>query len=479
MVFSADPDFAIALHTAIGFILLTIGSLCARPERGYMAALTGSAAGSIIARRMLIAALLVPFFLGWFTIEAHRLSWLSIESGLVIKAISNMAVLAVLIWMNANTLNRTEARAQLILNNSLDAFIAIDENDRIVEWSHQAEVIFGWPRSEVLGTLVSDTIIPARHREAHIQGLRHYLTTGEHKLLNRLIEIEARRRDGSEFPVELSIIPIRISGKTIFSASLRDISERKRVAAELQALNSELEQRVAQRTAQLHAANKELEGFSYSISHDLRVPLRAINGFAGMLEEDYAPQLDDEAKRIIRVVRDNCGKMSQLIDEVLAFSRLGRKPLEMVDIDMTTVVHDAIAELSAANPIPDIDIGPLPATRCDRLLIRQVWLNLLSNAIKFSSHRPDPKIIVRGNIGGNEQVYSVADNGAGFDMEYYDKLFGVFQRLHSTDEFPGTGVGLAIVQRIVVRHGGRVWAEGKSGQGATFYFTLPTEPNLA
>ncbi|MBI1892122.1 MAG: PAS domain S-box protein [Burkholderiales bacterium] len=405
------------IPTALALVVLAAGLLCARPDRGYMAALTGTASGSIMARRLLIAALLVPFFLGWLTLTGQRLGWFTLEAGLVMKAITNMVVLTILIWMNANALNRTEARAQLILDNALDAFIAIDDGGRVIEWNRQAETIFGWTRREILGKPLSETIIPERYRQAHQVGLRRFLATGEQVILRRLIEIEASRRDGTEFPVELSIIPLQAGGKTIFSASLRDISERKRVAAELQSLNAELEQRVAQRTAQLHAANKELEGFSYSISHDLRVPLRAINGFSSILEEEYAPQLDAEAKRLIGVVRDNCRKMSQLIDEVLAFSRLGRKPLEMMEIDMADVVREAIAELAAGSKVPPIEIGSLPRTRCDRLLMRQVWQNLLSNAIKFTGTRNAPRILVQGNISPTEQVYSVTDNGVGFNME--------------------------------------------------------------
>jgi len=248
----------------------------------------------------------------------------------------------------------------------------------------------------------------------------------------------------------------------------------RRRTAEDQRLKAELERRVSERTAQLEAANKELEGFSYSVSHDLRAPLRAIDGFSRMLEEDHGDRLDDAARELIRVVRDNAQKMGQLIDDLLAFSRTGRKALDRADTDMSALVAEVHAGLGTSCARAKFELAPLPRASCDAALLRQVWVNLLSNACKFSGGRAAPRIEVTGWEGDSgEKVYCVRDNGVGFDMAYYAKLFGVFQRLHSEVEFPGTGVGLAIVQRVIARHGGRVWAEAKPGEGATFFFTLP------
>ena len=246
---------------------------------------------------------------------------------------------------------------------------------------------------------------------------------------------------------------------------------------EIRALNADLERRVAERTAQLEAANKELESFSYSVSHDLRAPLRAVDGYSQMLEEDYIDKLDAEGRRLLGVIRDSSQKMGALIDDLLAFSRLGRRPLSAAKTDMNALVQEVLSELRpvAGEIAQQCVIGRLPAAWCDRALLRQVWGNLLSNAFKFAGKREQPVIKVAGYRSGTENVYSVSDNGAGFDMRFYNKLFGVFQRLHGNDEFPGTGVGLAIVQRVVTRHGGRVWAEGKVNEGATFYFALPKE----
>ena len=245
----------------------------------------------------------------------------------------------------------------------------------------------------------------------------------------------------------------------------------RRQVAEIVRLNSAL----LGRTEEVEAVNRELEGFSYSVSHDLRAPLRAIDGFSRMLAQDYGERIDEEGRRRVRVILDNTRKMGQLIDALLDFSRLGKKPLACSAIDMTALAGEAYRELRAAHPegAPVFDLAPLPGGWGDAALLRQVFANLLSNALKYAQKDRAPRIEVRGWAEGGSNVYCVKDNGVGFDMAYYDKLFGVFQRLHSEKEFPGTGVGLAIVQRVVTRHGGRVWAESRPGEGSSFYFSLP------
>jgi len=235
--------------------------------------------------------------------------------------------------------------------------------------------------------------------------------------------------------------------------------------------NALLYGRLATKTAELSAANKELDSFAYSVSHDLRAPLRAVDGFALMLEEDYARQLDDEGRRLIGVVRSSAQRMSHLIDDLLEFSRLGRKELARERIDMTQVAREVAAEIAPGSAA--IEIAQLPAASGDRSLLRQVWVNLIGNAVKYSSKTQNSRVEVGARTEGPMTVYWVRDNGAGFDMKFAAKLFGVFQRLHRSEEFPGTGVGLAIVQRVVTRHGGRIWAEAEPNKGACFYFTLP------
>ena len=256
----------------------------------------------------------------------------------------------------------------------------------------------------------------------------------------------------------------------VFHLLNREIGFRERVEAEVRNLNVELQQRVVD----LRNANQEMEAFSFSVSHDLRSPLAVIGGFSHILTEEYADKVDDEGKRCMRIIQNNTHKMGQLIDDLLGFSRLGRQAIHPVDIDMEELVRDVFAEVRMTSGRGvHLDIQSVGPARGDAAMIRQVWANLLSNAVKFSAHNDQARVEVVGAAKDGENLYSVHDNGAGFDMEYAGRLFGVFQRLHSGEEFEGTGVGLAIVKRIVERHGGRVWGEGKVGEGATFYFTLP------
>ncbi len=263
--------------------------------------------------------------------------------------------------------------------------------------------------------------------------------------------------------------PLRMLGTHV------DIDRRRRAEEELRSLASALEERVRERTAELEAANRELESFSHSVSHDLRAPLRAIDGFSRLLEEEHARGIDEEGLRLLGVVRANTRRMGQLIDDLLAFSRAGRQELRRARVESGALVESVLAELLPAQRRAslELDVGPLPAVEGDPGLLRQVWQNLLDNAIKFTSNRPRARIAVRGERRDQFVELAVSDDGVGFDPRYVDKLFGVFQRLHAATEFPGTGVGLALVRRIVERHGGTVGASGAPGKGATFTFTLP------
>lgn len=276
--------------------------------------------------------------------------------------------------------------------------------------------------------------------------------------------------DGTEGWFELSVQPVP---EGIFVLSI-DITERKKAEKEIHQLNESLENKVAERTEQLLAVNKELESFSYSVSHDLRAPLRAINGYIKIIEEDYVKMLDEEAKRVLGVVQYNAAKMGALIDDLLAFSRLGKKEVQKTVVDMDGLVDAALMELNKTTEHhAEVKKENLPPVKADYSLMNQVVINLISNGIKYSSKNNKPVIKINSTMKSNEIIYAVSDNGVGFDMKYSDKLFGVFQRLHTMEEFEGTGVGLAIVQRIINKHGGRVWADAKVGKGATFYFSLP------
>jgi signal transduction histidine kinase len=273
-------------------------------------------------------------------------------------------------------------------------------------------------------------------------------------------------KPGAVAPEQLNIAQEVATQLAIAVAQARLLERVKGHAAELEA-------KVDERTAELQEANKDLESFSYSVSHDLRAPLRAVDGYAQMLDEDYGERLDDQGRRLLATVRERAAQMGRLIDDLLAFSRLGRKPMAVVDVDMTGLAREVIDELRGEYPKGEVLVAELPRARGDRALLKQVWINLVGNAFKYSAKNPQPRIEIGSGGQKAETTYWVRDNGAGFDMRYAAKLFGVFQRLHREDEFSGTGVGLAIVQRILVRHGGRAWAEAKLGEGACFHFALP------
>jgi PAS domain S-box-containing protein len=332
--------------------------------------------------------------------------------------------------------------------------------------------ILGYSSLEQLSTrdLEQDGFEPSYNRA-------HFLELIERDGEVQGLEAGWTRRDGTAIYVRESARAIRDAhGKTLYyDGIIEDITERKQAEEEIRTLNAELEQRVRERTAQLEAANQELEAFAYSVSHDLRAPLRSIDGFSRIVVEDYADKLGAEGQRLLSVVRINTQKMDQLITDLLALSRVTRGEMKLSRIDMTTLASSVYHELAP----PEVQekfafsVASLPDAYGDPTLMRQVWSNLISNAIKYTLPKEERRIEIDGYTEGGMNIYCVRDTGVGFNPEYAHKLFGVFQRLHKTEEFEGTGVGLAIVQRIVHRHGGRAWAEGKIDQGATLYFSLP------
>jgi two-component system sensor kinase FixL len=360
--------------------------------------------------------------------------------------------------------SESEACYRAIVDTAADGIVVIDERGTIQRFNPAAERMFGYAKAEVTGKNIS-LLMPSPHREDHDGYLARYLVTGEKRVMGIGREVTAQRKDGSTFPIYLSVAEMQVDGRHMFTGIFRDNTQAK--------LDIE---RQAQRIARLEAANMELESFSYSVSHDLRAPLLVIDGFSRIVEEDYAVKLDAEGRRLLGVIRANIQKMAELIDDLLEYSLLGAKSLASAEIDMKSLFVDALDGLRASGGRLDgVVLHPLPPARGDATLVKQALTNLLANAIKFCGKREHPTIEVSGRESGAQCVYCVKDNGAGFDMKYYDKLFGVFQRLHRADEFEGTGVGLAIVQRIVHRHGGRTWAEAEVNRGATFHFALQGE----
>jgi PAS domain S-box-containing protein len=380
-------------------------------------------------------------------------------------------------------------RLAAIVESSDDAIIGKDLRGIVTSWNAGAEREFGYAASEMIGQSIARLIPPERQQEeVKILG-----QIGQGKSV-RHFETVRLRKDGSTFDVSVTVSAIKDSAGKIVGASkvVRDITIRKKAEETIHRLNAELEQRVIQRTAQLEATNDELEAFSYSVSHDLRAPIRAMDGFAQAVLEDYGPQLPEEGQRYLQTIREGAQRMGALIDDLLTFSRLSRLPLNRRAVDTAELVRSAIQELKSPREGREIDIrvGELPSCYGDPALLKQVWLNLLSNAFKYTRQR-EPAVIEVGYMREpvsvpengetrkqkDENVYFVHDNGTGFDMRYAGKLFGVFQRLHRAEEFEGTGVGLAIVDRIIHRHGGRIWAEAAVDRGATFYFTLGGDPH--
>ncbi len=360
-----------------------------------------------------------------------------------------------------------------IVESSADAIIGRTLDGVVTSWNRAAEQIFGYTTEEMVGQSMR-LLFPPEHAEE------------EERLLNRIrrgeavapLETGRVRKDGSRVDVSINVSPIRDIEGRIAGASViaRDISDRKQAEEEIRKLNQELEQRVVERTAELQASNRELETFTYSVSHDLRQPLRTIDGFLGLLKKRIGAMLDDESRRYMATISDAALRMAALIDDLLSFSRSGRFEMTKAPVDLEALTQEVVRELEPATlgRIVEWHVGELPVVTGDHAMLRVVLGNLISNALKFTQPRERAEIEIGCQPGGEgEAIVFVRDNGVGFDMKYADKLFRVFERLHGVDEFKGSGIGLANVRRVVSRHGGRTWAEGKVDGGATFYFSLP------
>jgi PAS domain S-box-containing protein len=364
-----------------------------------------------------------------------------------------------------DALRSSEARYRLLVEQAPLGIAILDHRGFIDQVNPAACELLGYDEKELLGRDPFTLIDLSDHAQIEVDKIP--LRAGETLRMERLLI----RKDGSLLPVMGST---RQMPDGRYQYIFQDISERKQAEENVRALNEQLDKRVRERTAELEAANRELESFSYSVSHDLRAPLRAINGFSNLLISDYADKLSGEALMYLDKVKENANKMALLIDDLLTFSRLSRNPLKKRRVDLRGLVVQVIEELHTEAGSREIkwQIGELPPCQADPSLLKQVYANLIGNALKYTRPRPAPVIEIGSRKLRGQTVYHVRDNGVGFDMKYAGNLFGVFQRLHSEAEFEGTGIGLAIVQRIVNRHGGKIWAESEVDQGATFFFTL-------
>lgn len=428
----------------------------------------------------------------------------------ILGAISILGILVAYVWRYQQAkyyreqyeleYKRAFMYARSLIEASLDPLVTISTEGKIMDVNTSTEFITGRTRNELIGTDFSNYFTEPEKAD---KGYKLVFEKG----IVRDYPLSIRNISGQATDVLYNASLYKDENgevQGIFAAA-RDVTALVRAEKALKAAHDELELRVEERTDELKRANraleleiherkeverlialrtklleltnKELESFSYSVSHDLRAPLRAIDGYSRMILRDQKDHLNDDAKRKFDLIRSNTQMMGKLIDDLLAFSRLGRLEINMTRLDMEGLVRDVWMELQIINPARRIDfiIENVSASMGDRTLIKQVYSNLLSNAVKYTKNKENARVETGGYREENENIYYIKDNGVGFDMDYYDKLFGVFQRLHSADEYEGTGVGLAIVQRIIHRHGGRVWAEGRVDVGSTFYFSLPVK----
>jgi PAS domain S-box-containing protein len=366
----------------------------------------------------------------------------------------------------------SEKKFRGLLEAAPDAMVVVDQQGIIQVVNSRTEKMFGYDRSEIVRQAV-EVLVPGRFQKKHALHREGYY--GEHPVrpMGIGLDLFGLRKDGSEFPIEISLSPLETEDGLLVSAAIRDVTQRKLIEENVQKLNEDLKSRAAQ----LEGANKELEAFAYSVSHDLRAPLRTIDGFSLALLEDYAEQIPNEGQNYLMRIRTAAQRMAQLIDDLLNLSGVSRATIEPQIINLSSLAHNVVRDLQQAHRerIVEIAITPDLVARGDQRLMRIVLENLINNAWKYTSKQEYARIEFGVEDVDHQQIYFVRDNGAGFDMNYANKLFGTFQRLHANSEFPGIGIGLAIVQRIIHRHRGHVWAEGTTGKGATFYFTLGLE----
>lgn len=453
---------------AQGRVIVQLADQLAAPVMSRSAALldSGNTVGRIEVARSLRPLLLETAFVSLFGLLLGAL-------GLLVLRVYPLRALKRALENLANE----KKRAELILNSINDGVISIDARGIVRSANPAAAKIFGYASDEVVGHNVN-MLMPERERSAHDGHLARYLGTGQAHVIGTNREVTAQRSDGSMFPMELCITEFDLEGSRHFLGSMHDISERKQARDEIMRLNASLEERVQKRTAQLQASNEELQAFSYSVSHDLRTPLSSIAGFSGLLGKEIgAGEAGERVRHYLARIGAGVVQMSELIDALLKLAQLSRTRLHWDSVDLSTMAQTILNGCQERDPgrVAQLDIQPGLVAQGDPQLLRQVVENLLENAWKFCRQQTPTRIAFRRESGPDgEAVYVVQDNGAGFDMAYSDKLFGAFQRLHTMAEFTGSGIGLATVQRIIARHGGRVWGESSPGHGATFRFTLGT-----
>lgn len=473
---AASVHGPMALNTALAFVALAAGSLALAPDSGPWGWILGRSPGGVLTRRLVPTLGAVLFALGALLLVGVHRGRFGVETGTALLVAASSTVLAAAVAFVGRALDRaaetrrladervraSEARFRAIAETASDGIVVADVRGAVTYLNAAALRIFGRTETQALGRSVTQ-FMPERYHEAHLQGLERFAATGEGRLIGRTVELAGLRADGEEFPLELSLASWRSGGEIFVAALLRDVTVRRRAEEDLQ-----------RHAAQLEISNAELDAFSYSVSHDLRAPLRAIDGFSLALIEDFGRQLDEKGADYLRRVRTAAQRMSQLIDDLIDLSRVSRAEMKREPVDLTAIAREVEQELRRREPgrEVEVEVDPDLSVEGDSRLLRLALENLLGNAWKYTRTRPRARIELARVQYEGRPGFEVRDNGVGFDMAAANRLFGAFQRLHRADEFEGTGIGLATVQRIVRRHGGRVWASAVKDRGATFGFTL-------
>ncbi|HTL51979.1 MAG TPA: ATP-binding protein [Planctomycetota bacterium] len=469
----SEPTNTIAYHTAFAFLLMGVGLFFAEPERGLAQIFSRDDLGGMLARRLMPIVLILPILLGWLRYLGQEAGLYASVQGIMASALMYVVLFSVVVLASAAAISRIEARRrkaeeiqERVFTMSQDLMCVANFQGYFLRVNAAFEQAMGYTAAELTARPYLDFIHPDDQGKTSSEADRNASAHSTVKFENRYI-----RKDGTPIFLTWSATPYPAEG--LIFGSARDITDQKKREAEIRSLNARLTGKIGE----LSAANHELEAFTYSVSHDLRAPLRHIDGYIELLNRETADKLDEKCRRYLDTIESSAKQMGRLIDGLLNFSRMGRASLSYGPVDSSALVEELVAAQRALSGAQEVhwQVGSLPPVQADRTMLRQVWSNLIENSLKYSRTRPIPEIEIGGRIEDNQAVFYIRDNGVGFDPQYAHKLFGVFQRLHSAREFEGTGIGLANVQRIVTRHAGRVWAEGKVDAGATFYFSLPCD----
>ncbi len=502
--------FSMSIYTASCFFLISLAVMFVNSEVGFMRTFSSHYLGGTMSRLLIPSAILIPLFLGFVRLLANWRYAISVELGVTLLISSIIFIFYALIWFLAAALNRSdigrtaaeaklrklnedleqkiktrtdeldksEKRFRSLVENNDDIIALLDEELKSIYRSPSAEQITGWTDEE-RGLISGLALIHPDDKETIAEIVKAALNNPG-KVYN--ITMRTKKKNGSYIWLQ-GTITNKFNDPSVGAiiSNLQDITLRKEAEERLAKLHEELENKIAERTAELQNAIKDLESFGYTVSHDLRTPLQVISAYSSVLAKKHCAANDADAQAIVQEIKDYTRQMSRIIESLLHLSQSGREVIEKIKVDMNEMVSKVIAELKVVNKdaITEQKINPLPPAFCDEGLVKLVWMNLISNAIKYSRKAIHPFIEIGANELNGETVYYVKDNGVGFDMQDAGKLFGAFQRLNQAAEFEGSGIGLAIVHRIVTRHGGRIWAESKKDEGAAFYFTLAPKQEKA